>query len=498
MDRVTCAFTMIVTGPSTAAVRLILRLYFLLALATTSWIARKVLHASSKISIAKRRSIPATRASGALDGLDLVLAAVSTRSLPGGRAGFFLLLLIFALSKGTDLLTTYLVVGQKLQSRCAFGQGLVFNDNRFDIYSPWNGKPVSVLQNAQMSAISNGCNYGIYRKVNLDLNFCPGEEDMIGSWKCSYVATNRTYPAGTDNATIFEDLITKGLLYENTFLELSHINDSFNHLAMWSTSAASDSDGTEWSIRAAVQTNWQIDTDVQLAVLNCTMNAAGAANTHRNMASLYDLNGWVATFQGLMYWGTNTPAIGDILDQLAILLNTMTMIAGGNNYLLASPQADADQTQGCLVPATLVPPVMVGIFFGTTALFIAMVIAWAVTLVLLKNCKSHLIYEKAKALEMVPHNLQSWALLSAREHNINLSQLGYAGPSSGSQREAEGLLHSAGYHNYPLADMGAAGRGSTTSTLLKDKDLLRFRVGFAQGDSTRIRVFESGKDEIQF
>ncbi len=71
--------------------------------------------------------------------MGLLLASLRLHGLPCGAAGFSLRLLLFDLGTAADLLTAHLVVGQTAQTRCAFGQGLIFDSappsNAY--YSQW-------------------------------------------------------------------------------------------------------------------------------------------------------------------------------------------------------------------------------------------------------------------------------------------------------------------------------------------------------------------------
>jgi hypothetical protein len=126
------------------------------------------------------------------------------------------------------------------------------------------------------------------------------------------------------------------------------------------------------------------------------------------MASGTALKEWVPTFQGLMYNGFNTSAIQDVQDALAILLNTMTMISGGNNYLLAEPEAGQDKTQGCLARAAYVPTVMVVIFLVVAGLGITAFVAWCIT--------SLRLFRSPSELEALPLSAEEWAAFAAREY----------------------------------------------------------------------------------
>jgi hypothetical protein len=63
---------------------------------------------------------------------------------------------IFALSKLADLITMTLVQQVHIQSRCAFGEGLVFNEigPAFFTFPPVNGAPYIVVNNSQYFSLN--------------------------------------------------------------------------------------------------------------------------------------------------------------------------------------------------------------------------------------------------------------------------------------------------------------------------------------------------------
>ncbi|KAF4434585.1 hypothetical protein F53441_13678 [Fusarium austroafricanum] len=457
---------MIITAISTAEVRLVLRVYFLILLALTGYLARKTLHSRAKIRILGNHSVPATRVLGSLDGLDLLLAPLRLRAFPSGPFGFAFLLLLFAIGKAADLLTSYLVVSQPIQSRCAFGQGLVFNDDHTNFpMPPFNGRPVQVVQNAQLFAVNHSCSYGIYKKLNTDFRFCPDERDILGSWTCQSVGggTPQSYAAGTDHWLIAQDLVSGGLLYNSWWHERAQWSSGFaNHLVIWSTSTSSDSEGSLWSVKAAVQTTFLPEDDIKLLPLSCTVTAPGARITLENMASVKALRNWSPIFQGLMYWGTNTTAIPDIPDALAMLLNTMTMVSGGSNYLLATPPAGEDTSQGCRVLAAYVPPTMVGIVGVVTALGVLTCSAWCTIAIRLRYAKRDVQWPKsAREVEFLPLSVEEWAAFGARERLIAVTAQG--------------------------------GNAGNAVAPVEATELKNFGVGFSQADPGRVRILRAGR-----
>jgi hypothetical protein len=134
---------MILTIFSAGHARLILRVYFIVAMAAIAWLAEKVLQARAKLEVIETRKVPVTRVLGWIQGFELVKAVWSLRQFPGGRIGYLAMVLVFSLSKLADLITTTLVQQVPIQSRCAFGEGLVFNETgpAYFTYPPVNGAP---------------------------------------------------------------------------------------------------------------------------------------------------------------------------------------------------------------------------------------------------------------------------------------------------------------------------------------------------------------------
>jgi hypothetical protein len=134
---------MILTGLSAGHVRLVLRIYFIITMAIVAWLAEKVLQSRAKLQVIKSRKIPVNRVLGWIQGFDLLKAVWSLRQLPGGKVGYLAMVFVFILSKAADLITTTFVQQVPIQSRCAFEEGLVFNETgpAMFIYPPVNGAP---------------------------------------------------------------------------------------------------------------------------------------------------------------------------------------------------------------------------------------------------------------------------------------------------------------------------------------------------------------------
>jgi len=134
----------------------------------------------------------------------------------------------------------------------------------------------TVVHNSQYFSTNNSCQYGIYTKVNRDINFCPQDQDILGTWSCTS-GNPLTYDAGYPIEDIAADFENRGLMYPNaTSGRTLFGNVYYGHFAMWSSSAASDSSNAVWDVRAAIQENALPKDPVAMLPLACSMYAPSA------------------------------------------------------------------------------------------------------------------------------------------------------------------------------------------------------------------------------
>jgi hypothetical protein len=327
------------------------------------------------------------------------------------------MVLVFALSKLSDLFTTALVQQVEVQSRCLFGHGLILNStghNTFGI-TPFNGMPYLVAHNAQYYSLNNTCYIGIYNKVNRATNFCPEAQDILGSWECNTSDSSIEYAAGASIDDINHDLYNRGLLYDHIMSAETTLGQRFTHLVLWSNSADTDVAGTIWNVLASVQTNASpLDENEIMLPLSCSMSAPAAEKIAANMASRSTMSEWSLIFQGLMYDGSDTPIVTDPATELAMLLNTIIMVQGGNNVIISAPPLDEDQTQGCIAPATEVPSVVEALVLIATGLFILLTVVYLVYAWKLHNMEA----EIRGATKHLPDGVVGWVVQAAKEHQI--------------------------------------------------------------------------------
>ena len=402
---------------SASHARLALRIIFIVLMGIVGWLAGKVLLLRAKLRVERENPVPVHEVMGFMQGFDLITSVWNLRQLPGGKIGYFAMVIVFILSKLTDLLTATLVQEVPVQSRCSFDLGLVFNtsESAFDGgYPPFNGFPYLVVQNAQIFSQNNSCSVGIYSKVNEMQTFCAQPQDTFGTWNCEINSTH-TYPSETTIEEILSDLQSENLLYNNLSYASYNMDDNgYNHLVAWSSSDSSDAKSTVWSVQAAVQELWNTGEDIQMLPLYCWLDAPGAENIVSQMDSPETLLKWSLTYQGLMYYGTGSDMIGEPQQQLARLLNTIVMIQGGDNDVLNTPSIDADQTIGCISEATHIPAVVEALFL---IVIIILLILFVLTLFYAQQLK-RLHVNGNDPTEYLPGDIVEWASFAAQEHSF--------------------------------------------------------------------------------
>ena len=166
---------------------------------------------------------------------------------------------VLVLVKINDLITNTIHMVD-VMALCPFGTGMVLSKSGIDTFitPPWNSRSQLAAGNAQLISVTNGCEGGIYKKVNEDTTFCAAESDVIGWWECISVGKNLTYPYGTLIDRIAQDLNATGYLYDWTWSD-SYTHDTsspidFTHFVLWSSNAttAMNESGVVWDLKAAV------------------------------------------------------------------------------------------------------------------------------------------------------------------------------------------------------------------------------------------------------
>lgn len=402
-------------------IRLVLRVYFMVFMAAIAWVADKCLYSRAKLRLVRTKILPVNQAVGWVQGFGLVEAIWSLQRPPGGRLGCLIMVVVFLLSSLTDLIPAKLVVPSPHKTRCNFDSGLIFNKTGSSWkYPPSSGASFVIAQNSQYYSTNHSCQMGIYSKANQETNFCAQDNDILGTWLCT-TGPNVSYTAGKSSTAIKTDLQKRALLPFNTSsigIFRSEIDTDFSHLVLWGSDATSDLGDEIWGIQAAVQTKSTYEDPLEMLTMNCSMHAPAAEAVLREMYSWSALAEWVETFQGVMYYGSDSTVYSDFGGCMATLLNTMIMIQGSDDNLFSEPGPDDEQTQGCIVTRTYVPVTVEVLVLVVAGLLICLLVAWVFYVYQLRWYKAQNTHDQGMkdAAEHLPDNLMAWVALAAREH----------------------------------------------------------------------------------
>ncbi|KAF7354791.1 hypothetical protein MSAN_01393300 [Mycena sanguinolenta] len=397
-------------------VRLIFRAVFTILFLCLGVLGRQSNKLATKLRLLHNGKIPVPQAAGWLPSSAIFDPIWKLRHIPNVR-WWSLVAVLAILSKCTDLATA-VVRSESLRSYCAFGNGMVLQTNGADSFSlpPWNGRAAFVAGNAQVTSLLNGCDKGIYRKVNTDINFCASPSDIFGTWQCLPDGEDITYKSGSTQDEVLVDLYQNDRIFGPDWISAAtNTNDTqlWTHLVVWSSSAL-DSSHEVFSVKASVDLTANRTDDKIMHSMYCTLNAPEAEDIAKAIPSVSTLASWVMLFQGYMYNGMGTVAINDPEDTLAWYLNTMIMVAGGSvasDYLLNSAPA-TDPTQGCLLMTTVIPTWVLALFFLTILACIAMTL---LTFVLWIRVNRH---PHRDLVRNAPVDLWTWMAQAVAESDV--------------------------------------------------------------------------------
>ncbi|RFU31594.1 hypothetical protein B7463_g4717, partial [Scytalidium lignicola] len=381
--------------------RTYLRIYFLVVLTVLGLVGNACCASAAKVKLYGNKPVWIHLMTGWQKGTDVFTTMFSLRRLPGGWWLGCIMIVAAFLTLGADLAVTRTVVAVTVESRCLFLEGLILDTSGGgNIWQtlPWNGQPKIVASNAQITSQENGCLAGVFAKINRDPSFCAGPQDILGSWICVEAQQNVTYSSDTSTSAIVADLTQKGYLYVGASDEVTNYDDgSTNHLVTWATSAG-DTTGIPSTLRYF-----------------CSVDTLALDTILSNIATQATFLEWIPLLQGGVYDGSNTPAASYAKLFIEELLNTMTMVQGGSNYLLSIPIAGQDTTQGCITSATNLPVAILVRGGLAIVLLIVVTLQWLVLLLRLRLRLGLTEDTMSTFTKVVPDGLTGWQLHAARE-----------------------------------------------------------------------------------
>ncbi|WPH01852.1 Hypothetical protein R9X50_00470600 [Acrodontium crateriforme] len=408
------------TSLNSSMVRLAFRLYFIIFLTLTGILGGQLNKYWSRLRLLQRRDVKASHMTGWISGFGFFTTTWDLKSIPGGWRLGSVMGITAALAFVADLLVAYFVHTKDVTARCSFGQGLVIDVSSVPTFAfpPVNGRPVSVAMNAQAISVSNGGPYGIFRKVNSDLDFRADSRDILGSWQCSQTS-EVTYDPSISSTDIANDLVSRGLMYESWAKDAT-INGSSGletHLVVWASDYGSG--GSTYDVLISVDLVADPESQKIMSNFNCQVNSGVVDSVLPTVVSDQSLTAWVPTLQGGCYDGSGTPAITNVNAFLEQLLNAMVMVQGGKNSLLNSPLDE--NTQGCLLAETYIglPVIAVGGIVALDFILVASSLILVFTRYRTQKSYNQGAKDDKDSMEAVPNGLPGWMLMSARESSWN-------------------------------------------------------------------------------
>ena len=357
-------------------VRLFFRIFFNVASALITIVGNECLTSRARVKLARGHAVPLPQLTSWLSSYTALSAWQKLRALPGGWL-YPLMIFAYLLHLGSDY-TTALLPTVSVRDRCNFGTGLVVSSNIMGLV-PWNGRPYTVVAQAQVTSLLNSGLQGVYRKVNRALDFSADASDMLGQWQCARNPLELDYPWDMLAIDTVTSLQQHDLLYDNPSYVSSGVGN-ISHLVIADTSVGTNVD-TVFDVRFSVETNAYGNTTRHMQSYQCVLNDTSGDLEHvqKGINSHQTLHDWIQLFQGAVYEGTGTPAsnnTGGILEQL---LNSMTMVAGGGNYLLNAERSD--ETQGCITRRTHILWELILLAGLTLFLVVSLLIYWLALIV---------------------------------------------------------------------------------------------------------------------
>ncbi|KAH0846660.1 hypothetical protein AYO21_08062 [Fonsecaea monophora] len=396
---------------SSSDVRLFFRIFFVVAFILINLLGTKCLAVRAKLRLLQRRTVPLPYMTSWLGSFDSLYALRVVKTLPGG---WLSLLMIFAylLNLSSDF-TSALIKSVPVHDRCQFGTGLVVSSALIELV-PWNGAPYTVVSQAQTTSLLNDGLKGVYKKANRDINFSADANDLLGGWHCDRNSLELDYPWDVSVNDIVTSLQQHDLLYDTPYAVSASIGNT-SHLVVLDTSVG-ENVGTVFDVRFSVDITPYGNVTKHMQSYQCTLDDTyGYLQPIQEMIHSQDtLKNWAEMFQGSVYEGTGTPAsnnTGGILEQT---LNSMTMVAGGDNYLLNT--AHSSETQGCLTQRTHILWELL-MLSGLTLLLLAfLLLFWLGMVIRLKVLSGRMNVEDARWIqENTPTGNFGWMAQAVRE-----------------------------------------------------------------------------------
>lgn len=295
-------------------------------------------------------------------------------------------------------------------------------------------------QHSQIIANTSGCPIGIYKKVPNDLDlqpdpFCPrtpeitggAHSDVLGAWMC-ISTVSKTYNAFTTPGEVLSDGVAAGFLDDPAYVrdwedsldsDGTELDDNepnaFNQITVWSYAYANSTENEPWTVKFGVEVNGSFSQEpFGFQYYQCTLKSSPADKTgilDTILSSINDtamLTEWTPALLAYLYFGKDSPARPDADVRTAMLLNSITMISGADDYLLAQVSDDEDPFYGCARKGSSVSIYVIAYMAFSIALCM-LFIAWYCLL----KIQLILLTRERRYIQFVPTDVSTWTAFAA-------------------------------------------------------------------------------------
>ena len=350
-----------------------------------------------------------------------------TRKLPAGGYAW-IMLAVGAFELTSHIFVSRFILADFLPDFCEYTSGIYDTSITIPTYPQSQLAPANIAISAQIYNTAKGGLNGVYQIAVQNETFYVGQNDQtfFGAWNCTTQPGNQTYPQSTNQSTIFDDLVKKGVLFStNTgyIYEYHYLSNlSTEGIFMWTASEEADV-RKPWDVKAAYSTLVTQGDTTTMTGYTCHLDAADrVVNTLSLMQSYDTLKEWCERTYGLIslaLFNDGTDAATAVPDTLGRALNAATMVAAAGNNLL--PNTDEVTSYSCIRPYTAVSAEII------IALVIVFLIFWFFVLGEIFLVCVTMRKKKKTLVDDCPGDLASWQTAMLNDLFLDDAELGATG-----------------------------------------------------------------------
>jgi hypothetical protein len=429
---------MVYTDIDSGHLRAGLRIYFIATLTILGLVGSQCCKCAAKLDLVHGKTVKLHRMTGWVRARDVLMCLWKLKRLPGGWWLGLMMVIASVLTLVADLSVALMVRQTYKWDICEFTQGLIMDlsDKETYISPPSNGYPALLASNSQISSVLNGCKMGIYNKVpqDDDPQFCPSDEEILGTWDCEDVQHDVIIPPDFTPDEINQYLYNNSLQYvpHSAGTYIQNGTNFTTHYVSWSTSV-DGSTNSAFDVLTSVDLNTTEGEVKTMRTYHCALASnSSALEGIQGILSQMDapeaVSEWGPQLERAIYLGAFSNATEDAGLQIAALLNSMTMVQGGNNDVFSYYDNEEFSGYGCMLIKTTVSP---GVFIlvGFAGLILAITTFYWLYLVIRLGKHAlpsffHRNQTGVRSLKPVPDSILSWMLQASRENALA------GGPSS--------------------------------------------------------------------